>query len=128
MTIRPLEPSDIPTLRQMHELSGLKYQFPDLRSPHMESVMVIESDGVPVAACAAERICQLYLLMDDSEHPAAKMRYVRMLHEAMPKELSSRGYHEANCFIPPQLERSFGRRLMRTFNWVRNWPSFARSF
>ncbi len=127
MMIREMVPSDIPALRQMHELSGLKYAFPDLRGPQMEAVLVIESDGVPVAACAAERILQLYLLVGD-DHPAAKMHYVKSLHEAMPKVLSSKGYHEANCFIPPQLERSFGRRLMRTFHWVRNWPSFARSF
>ncbi len=127
MTIRPVEISDIPSLRNMHALSGLDYKFPDLTSEFMEAVLVIESDGVPVAACAAERIPQLYLWMED-DHPAARMHYIKVLHDAMAKVLSSKGYHEANCFIPPQLERSFGRRLMRTFNWVRNWPSFARSF
>ncbi len=127
MMIRPLEPCDIPTLRQMHELSGLDYKFPDLRGPMMESVLVIESDGVPVAACAAERICQLYLWMAE-DHPAAKMHYIKWLHQAMETELKNKAYNCVEAFIPPELEKSFGRRLMRTFGWCRNWNSFARHF
>ncbi len=127
MIVRAMVPSDIPSIRQMHELSGIGYPLPDLRSPFMEAVLVIESDGVPVAACSARRIPELSLWMEDT-YPATRIHYVKALHEAMEKVLSSKGYHEANCFIPPQLERSFGRRLMRNFSWVRNWPSFVRNF
>ncbi len=127
--IRPLQPSDIPSLRQMYELGGLPYTLPDLQGPLMESVLVVTDDNdAPVAACAAERIIQLYLLFDETLHPAAKMRYIKDLHTHLEVVLKSRGYQEANCFVPPKLEKSFGRRLMRSFNWVRNWPSFARSF
>jgi len=127
--IRALQPSDIPTLRNLYEMSGLPYTFPDLRGPLMESVLVVADDNdVPVAACAAERIIQLYLLIDDSLHPAAKLRYIKQLHTHLSVVLKSKGYQEANCFVPPEMEKSFGRRLMRTFSWVRNWPSFARSF
>jgi hypothetical protein len=127
MTIRPIQPSDIPTIRGMYELSGLKYTFPDLLGPKMESVMVIESDGVVVAACAAERITQLYLWMED-DHPAAKMHYVKVLHEAMATELKSKGYNSVEAYLPPELEKSFGRRLMRNFGWVKSWPCFSRNF
>lgn len=113
----------------MHELSGFPYAFPDLRGSLMESVLVVtdESD-IPVAGVAAERITQLYLWMDDEMHPAAKLRIVRQLHESLAEVLRSRGYGETNCFLPPQVERSFGRRLMRNFGWVKNWASFARAF
>ncbi len=128
--IRAMQPSDIPTLRQLYEFSGLPYTLPDLRGPQMEAVLVVTDDNdVPVAACAAERIIQLYLLIDETLHPAAKLRYIRDLHTHLAGVLSSKGYREVNCFIPPEVEkRNFGRRLMRTFGWVRNWPSFARSF
>jgi len=127
--IRPMTPSDIPTLRQMYEFSGLPYTLPDLRGPLMESVLVVTDDNdVPVTACAAERIVQLYLLVDETVHPAAKLRYIKSLHTHMKVVLSSKGYQEANCFVPPEMEKSFGRRLMRSLGWVKNWPSFARSF
>lgn len=127
--IRPLKPSDIPTLRQMHELSGYQYAFPDLQGPMMESVLVATEDNdVPIAAIAAERIVQAYLLMDDSMHPAARMRIIRQFHESLAMELRKKGYHSLEAFLPPPIAETFGRRLMRTFGWVRNWPSFARSF
>ena|SRR5690242_21295697 len=127
--IRALKPSDIPTLRNWYETSGFSYDFPDVRGDRMESVLVFTDDNdAPLAAVAAERIVQLYLWMDENLHPAAKLRIIRELHDGMVPVLRSKAYHEANCFLPPELEKSFGRRLMNTFKWVRNWPSFARSF
>ena len=129
MTIRPFRPSDIPSLRQMYELSGFGYEFPDLRGPLMESVMVVvDENDIPLAACAAERLVQLYLFMDDGQHPEANLRFIKGLHESMAKALSSKGYSSAEAFLPPQVERSFGRRLIRMFGWRPNWNSLARSF
>jgi hypothetical protein len=128
MIVRPVKISDLPTLRNMHAMSGLDYKFPDITGPMMESVLVIESDGVPVAACAAERITQLYLWMEEVDHPAAKLHYVKILHEALATELRKKGYTCTEAYIPPQLEKSFGRRLMRNFGWVKSWPCFTRHF
>ncbi len=130
MTIRPLNPSsDIPSLRQMHELSGYAYEFPDLRGPLMESVLVaVDENDIPVAAIAAERILQAYLLMSDDLHPAAKMRVIRSFHEQLAIELRAKHYKNLEAFLPPQIAESFGRRLMKSFGWVKAWPSFSRSF
>lgn len=129
MNVRPMVPSDIPSLRAMYELSGLDYTFPDLRGPLMESVLVaVDDNDVPLAAVAAERIVQLYLLVDETLSPAGKLAIIRKMHQNMEQVLCSKGYCEANCFVPPKLEKSFGRRLMHTFGWVKNWPSFARGF
>jgi len=122
-------PSDIPSLRQMHELSGYAYTFPDLRGPLMESVLVaVDESDIPVAAIAAERIVQAYLLMDEGLHPAAKLRVIRGFHEQLATDLRTKGYTCLEAFLPPPIAETFGRRLMRTFGWVRNWPSFARNF
>lgn len=129
MTIRPYRKEDSLALFAMFKRSKLEYSFPDLSGPLMESVLVItDEQDRPIAGVAAERICQLYLWMDESQHPAAKLRWIRELHEAMAKALKCKGYSEANCFVPPKLEKSFGRRLMKNFGWVSNWPSFARHF
>ncbi len=129
MIIRPLKPSDIPSLRQMYEHSGFPYTFPDLRGERMESVLVaVEDNDVPIAAIAAERIVQAYLLLDWSLHPAAMQRIIRQFHEQLAIELRKRNYHELEAFLPPEIAESFGRRLMRSFGWVKAWPSFSRSF
>ncbi len=129
MTIRPMVPADIPSLRNMYEHSGYPYAFPDLRGPLMECVLVaVDESDIPVAAIGAERILQSYLLLDDSMHPAAKMRIIRQFHAELATCLREKGYHSLEAFLPPQIAESFGRRLMRSFGWVKAWPSFSRSF
>jgi len=127
--IRALQPSDIPSLRAMFEQSGLEYAFPELGGPLMESVLVVvDQNDAPVAAVAAERIVQLYLLVDETLGPVAKFQAIREMHKSMATALRDKGYNGAEAFVPPELEKSFGRRLMRTFGWCRNWNSFSRSF
>ncbi len=129
MTTRPLKPSDIPSVRQMYELSGFAYSFPDLRGPLMESVLVaVDENDVPVAAIAAERIVQAYLLMDEGLHPAAKLRIIRQFHEQLAVDLRAKHYRCLEAFLPPEIADSFGKRLMRTFNWVKAWPCYSRVF
>lgn len=129
MTTRCLRDTDIPILRKMYDSSGLRYEFPDLRGPLMEQVVVVVDEmDEPLAAGATERILQTYVFLDMSMHPAAKLRAIKKLHEVFAPLLRAKGYRETNCFVPPEMEKNFGRRLIRTFQWVRNWPSFARHF
>jgi len=127
MQVRNLQNSDIPILLDMHIKSGLEYEFPDLRSAHMEAVkVVVDESGTPLMAAAAERILQAYLFCGEFEHPAAKLAAVRMLHGAMAPDLKAKGYSSLEAFIPPILAR-FTRRL-KAFGWVSNWPSFCIKF
>lgn len=128
MNVRLMWDSDIPILERWQKESGFAYEMPDLKGPLIEQVYVVELDGEIVMACAAERILQLYLFAAEGVHPAAKLRAIKQLHETMAIALKERGYSEVNCFVPPQAEKSFGSRLMRTFGWVRNWTSFAKRF
>ncbi len=129
MIIRHLHPDDIPALRAMYEAQGFEYEFPDLEGPLMESVLVVEEDGGKIlAAVAAERLVQLYFLCADLEHPAAKLAIVRALHTHMADALRAKGYHSAEAFLPPPIAETFGKRLERTFGWVRNWQSWTKGF
>ena len=125
MTARPLLDSDIPALGSFAAASG--YPYPDLStSVHIESIIVIADDqDRPIMACAAERIVQLYLWAAPGTSPAARLHALRLLHDAMSKELKALGYDSAEAFVPPSLAKRFGRRLMRTFQWTPNWPSFS---
>ena len=110
----------------MDEAAGHGYQVPDFSNGMFEAVQVlVDEQDQPIMAAAAERIVQLYLLCGDFSHPAAKLAGIRMLHEAMRPELRDKGYRTADAFIPPEVEKSFGRRLIKTFGWCRNWASFC---
>lgn len=125
MTARKLKPSDIPILEAMAKASG--YPYPKLSELGAVYVVVDENDQ-PLMAAGAKEIIEIYLWCGEFEKPLAKMHAMRVLHDSMAVDLRSRGYREANAFMPPTLAARFGRRLERSFGWVRNWPSWAKRF
>ncbi len=125
MIIRPLELADLPYIYRMYDASGFPYEMPHLG--RMEAIMVIEQDGEPIMAAGAEKICQLYLWASEMP-PTMKLHGIRMLHDGMATALREKHYTEANAFLPPSIAKRFGRRLMRSFGWLRNWESFAVRF
>lgn len=122
MKVRALEESDIPILQAMAE--NMEFPYPDLKAANLEAVMVIVDDDGPVMAAAAERLVELTLWCSPGGDPHRKLHALRLVHEAMEKELRAKGYTRADAFISPALAR-FGRRLEKTFGWRRNWPSWT---
>jgi len=132
MRCRALQQSDIPALRAMAEASGYPYpeisDFSTRKEGTIEAVLVVADDqDQPVMACAAQRIVELYLFVGDGGTPALKLHALRLLHDSMAAALRAKGYQDANAFLPPSIAAKFGRRLERTFGWVRNWQSWCRS-
>lgn len=129
MTVRLLKSQDIPILRAMFEASGFEYEFPDLESPQFETVQVVtDGNNEPLMCVAAKRTIELYLLRGDFEHPGSALHAVHLLHVSVANRLRLKGYDEANAFLPPQVERSFGKRLMRTFGWLKAWQCYFVRF
>lgn len=121
--------SDIPILRAMFEASGFEYSFPDLESSQFETVQVVtDGEDRPLMAVAAKRTIELYLLRGDFEHPGATLHAINQLHVSVANALRLKGYDEANAFLPPQVERSFGKRLMRSFGWLKAWQCYFVRF
>ena len=127
MRSRSLKRDDIPILKQWAEASGFPY--PELSDPLIESVeIVVDSEDRPIAGVAAKRLIELYGWFDPQARPEVKLEALKLLHRAMAENLRAKGYNEANAFIPPQLAEKFGRRLQRTFGWVRSFACFGTRF
>ena len=126
MIVRKLHDTDIPKLDALALASG--YPYPNLRGAHIEGVSVVEDEhGNIVAACAAKRLLELYLYCPEGS-AIDKNRAILLLHEHLSTELKSKGYDDANVFIPPSLAKKFGRRLERSFGWIKAWPSWTKRF
>lgn len=106
------------------------YPYPDLSSPLIEAVhVVVDDEDQPVMAVAAQRIVELYLYgKPEPMHPALRLHAIRLIHDSLAAELRAKGYREANAFLPPGIAAKFGRRLERSFGWVKNWCSWCRTF
>ena len=127
MKIRAYQPSDFSALESMFRQQGFEYELPDFDSPLFMSKAVLEDDR-PVMAIASRLTAEEYFLMDRNwGTPEQKWQAFLHLHEAARKDLYSKGLEDCYCWLPPQVEKSFGRRLMR-LDWAKNkWPSFTRS-
>jgi len=128
MIIRDYTPDDEPTLREMHAAQGFDYPFPDLANQLFLTRLVLEDDaGRPVMAALGRVTCEVYLLARPGDGaPRARWNRLLVLHEAMRRALQAQGFEDATCWIPPRIERAFGRRLRR-LGWVRDpWPAYSR--
>ena len=128
MKVRMMEARDLPELEAIHAHRGYKYPMPDINSAAIEAAqVVVNDDDVAIMGAMAKRVAEVILICPEGGpiHPVVKMEAMKMLHSSMRDILVPKGFSEANAFLPPQIERSHGRHLVKWFGWVKNWPSFA---
>ncbi len=128
MNIRPMVPDDIPKLKAIYEEMGFGYAFPDLTAPQFVDVRVLEEDGDPVMAIALRKTVETYFWMKrDWKTPGWRQEAFMELHWASHREALAMGYTDAHAWVPPEVAKSFGRRLQRVFGWKKSvWDVFSR--
>ncbi len=127
MQARPLRPSDVQILDKRARESGFPY--PAFDDPLIEAIVVIaDDDDHPITACTAKRLVELYLYPNPDAPPALMLNAIAFLHQAMANALRQKSYNSAELSLPPQISKIVGRRLERSFGWVRNWQSWYKKF
>lgn len=113
---------------EIFQNQGLDYTLPPA-SKFCSIQVIVDENDVPRIAIAARKTTEGFLLCDaEWESPAMRMEAIKMLHVAMAHDLEIKGYDDMNIWVPPQMEKSFGRRLMKSFGWTKQmWPSFAKN-
>jgi hypothetical protein len=124
--LRPLEPDDQDTVECLHGESGFDFKFPSLDSPLIEAgCLILDAAGIPLAASVAKRAPEIVLAMRKDAHATVKLQALVQIHNFMRIEMATRGYHEANCFLPPSIEKNYGRHLRRIFGWEKSWQGYT---
>lgn len=115
MRIREYRGEDLARLREMHAKQGFKYPMPDVDdSAFLLRTVLEDDDGRPVMAALARLTSEIYLLADpEAGTPLDRWQRLGALHRAATAEAWRRGLDDAHCWLPPQVDRAFGRRLMR---------------
>lgn len=126
MKIRVLDNSDRPRILELFESQNFTYDLPDLRS--FVAAQVLEDEGQIIQAVLARPTVELYFLGDPEwRTPQWRMEALRKIHESMRLELRGKGFEDVHVFLPPEKEKSFGRRLMKSFHWTRPlWTCLTR--
>jgi hypothetical protein len=128
MLIREYTDADLSALRRMHAAQAFGYAFPDLANPLFLTRLVLEDEsGTPVMAALLRLTCEAYLLHDPAAgSPRERWQRLLAMHAAVRADARARGLEDVHAFLPPRVERAFGRRLAR-LGWVKDpWPSFCR--
>jgi hypothetical protein len=127
--IREYRPSDDAALRAIHAEQGFDYPFPDLSEPQFVGLLVaVDENDVPVQAVLARKTVEVYFLGKTGwRTPAWRMEAITNLHLAMHNVLLAQGFTDAHAWLPPEVAKSFGRRLKQVFGWVESrWTCFAK--
>ena len=127
MKLRGCESADSGRLTALFQAQGFQYQLPDLRS--FAATVALEDEGEIQQAVLARPTVELYFLAaNDWKSPGMRFEGLRKIHEAMRRELNSKGFEDAHVWLPPEIAKSFGRRLMKDFGWTQPmWTDFTRS-
>jgi hypothetical protein len=128
MLIRNYTDDDLGALEQIHAAQGLPYKFPNLKSSLFLSKIVLERDSKIVAAALLRLTAEAYVLLDKNNGaPADRWRSLLLLHEAARGDAVRKGLDDVHCWVPPQVARSFGRRI-ESLGWERErWKCFSRT-
>jgi len=113
----------------MHQAQGFDYPFPTDLGDRIFLMKIVLEDGAgtPVMAALVRLTAEVYLLMDPrAGSPRERWDRFLALHAVAERDACARGLADAHAFLPPQVERAFGRRL-RKLGWARDpWPAYCK--
>jgi hypothetical protein len=130
MKVRDLNFLDWPTIQRWHERSGFNYPLPSLDQEAFAAAHIVHSGAQPVGAALARVTVEIYGFCDpDWGTPAMRLEVLRLLHVSIEKEMKKQKIRTAHAWLPPQLAKSFGRKLVKFFGWYSpdpSWPCFSK--
>lgn len=110
MHIRDAEPGDLQSIRERSAKTYDKLQPP---MDSEEALVVVDSLGKARVLISAERVTELYMVMDHEwETPAMRWAAVEMIHREMLTRLKAKGYKVGYSFFADGVPNGYIRRLV----------------
>lgn len=114
MLVREYTDGDFDRIKQLHAESGFEYRLPPLSSKEFFSRRVIEDNNSVGMATFLRKSAEVYLICDPSwRTPAWRNEAIRQLQLALVADARQHEVKQLVAFLPPQVTRSFGRRLQQ---------------
>jgi hypothetical protein len=138
LRIREYSERDFAALKAIHARQGFAYELPDVSHPLFVTKLVLtedrakdgEGDGEEkiLGAALLRLTAEAYLLLDPSAgSPRERWQALLRLHAAAERDAWQRGLEDVHAWLPPGLEKKFGKRIER-LGWVRDdkWAPYCR--
>jgi hypothetical protein len=130
MKIRHYRESDFEILKQIHAKQGFDYDFPDIsEAQFIVRAVYADDNDIPIQAILARQTVELYMLSDSSVGtPGERLEIFKELYGAVRAELKRLGVADVHAWLPPQVQKSFGRRLVKMFGFTESkWRCFWKA-
>jgi hypothetical protein len=126
MKFRHATPEDWPTILEMHGKMGIDYELP-AQGKFCSSVVFEDDAGQVRMAILLRPTVEAYMIVDRNEKIDPREQWSRfvVLHRASEKDAIAKGYDDVYACPPPELQRSFGKRLSK-LGWFRPWGAWNR--
>lgn len=127
MQVRQFKDSDYQWVLELYRRQGFDYELPTMDAFKLVQVVVDDEDQ-PVMVLAARPTVEMFLIVDSAwETPQWRLEAFKLVHEAMRAALEAEGITDVHAWLPPEIEKSFARRLMRRFGWKQQlWNCYSR--
>lgn len=122
-----MQPEDLQRIEAIFAAKGYNYELPSLNQ-NMLARRVVESGNQIIAGAAARQTSEAFFWVDPTwETPRWRLEALKFIHEEMRVELKEKGITDVHCWIPPEIERAYSRRLL-ALGWQKQlWTDFVRS-
>jgi hypothetical protein len=125
MTVRDLNFLDWYVIQKWHRESGFEYPLPNPQDESFAAMKLVLEGNQPVGAALARMTVEMYLFVEPSHGtPAMRLQILRLLHQEIEKEMRKQKIKTMHAWLPPQLAKSFGRRLKKMFGWYKPAPEW----
>jgi hypothetical protein len=133
--IRDFTLSDLPNAVEVFQQNGLPANcFPplyiDVNGVLEENKLFVEKqimmqDGEPVMSCFLKITAEIYLVLDHTKGtPEERLEWLTEMRDEMAVRAATKGLDQVTCWIPPDLEKSFGPRLV-DLGFQKSWQSYT---
>lgn len=122
--VRPFEEADRGRINEIFQAQKLEYDAPDWGKILVSAV--VEVDGKITMAAFLRKTAETYFVMDGrAGRKRDRVGQLLMLHRELLIPARRVGFEDVHCWLPPEMEKDFGKLLMH-FGWVRPlWPNFC---
>jgi hypothetical protein len=130
LIIRQFTEHDLDWIKKVHKESGFDYELPTFSGENFFSRRVVADHQAEGMASFMKLTAEAYLICDPTwRNSAWRYEALRQLQTICNKDAQYYGVKEVHCFIPPEIEKTFGRRLKRmgwSFYMDKEWKCFSR--
>lgn len=125
---REFEPRDRDTTQTVHKQNGLHLAcLPDTENPLFVTKQVAEIDKQFALAIFIKVIGEAYLIMNhEVSTPEERWKALQVLVGSIEADAKEKGLQEYSCWVPPEIAKSFDKRL-KDLGFIKSeWACYSK--